>query len=241
MILSDFVDLLYPKRCCGCLKVLGRGEELLCTDCYQQLPFTGFEKERLNPVSNELFGRVPLKYACAALYFVRNGLLQKMLHLLKYGGNKNIGIFLGELLGQNLAATFKSEASTIISSNYSEIDFIIPVSISSKKEKLRGYNQAAVIAKGMQKYINKPILTTVLIKPASSESQTKKDRYERYENMLDGFALCNDSSSLQSLENKHILIVDDVITTGATIESCAKELMKIKGITLSAAAVAAPE
>jgi ComF family protein len=221
--------------------MLGRGEKILCMDCYQQLPFTGFEKERLNPVSNELFGRVPLQNACVVFYFVRNGLLQKMLHLLKYGGNRDIGIFLGELLGQNLAATGKSEANVITGSDYSNIDFIIPVPISSKKEKLRGYNQAAVIAEGMQKYIKKPILKNVLIKPSSGESQTKKDRYERYENMLEGFALCNDQNLLQTLKNKHILIVDDVITTGATIESCAKELLKIENITLSAIAVAAPE
>jgi ComF family protein len=226
MIISDFFDFIYPDCCCGCNKHLGRSEEIICTDCFLQLPLTFFEKKHLNPVSNELFARVPIKEACAAFHFVKDGILRKMLHLLKYGGNKNIGIFLGRQLGKIL----------VNSGNYKTVDCIVPVPVNEKKQKLRGYNQSAVIAEGMREYLPCPIVCDVLIKPAAGESQTKKNRYERYENLLDGFT-CR-KGALAALENKHILLVDDVITTGATVESCVKELFKIQGVTVSVAAVA---
>ena len=226
MIISDFFDFLYPDCCCGCNKHLGRSEKIICTDCFLQLPLTFFEKKHLNPVSNELFARVPIKEACAAFHFVKEGTLRKMLHLLKYCGNKNIGIFLGRQLGKILAN----------SGNYKTVDCIVPVPINEKKRKFRGYNQSEVIATGICEYLPRPLVCDVLIKPATSESQTKKSRYERYENLLDGFT-CR-KSTLASLENKHVLLVDDIITTGATVESCVKELLNISGVNVSVAAVA---
>jgi ComF family protein len=230
MIIADFFDFIYPRSCCGCGKALGRNEDSVCVDCFLQLPLTFFEKEHLNPVSNELFARVPIKEACAAFHFVKDGTLQKMLHLLKYCGNKNTGIFLGKQLGKILAA----------SGNYNDIDCIIPVPINIKKQKLRGYNQATVIAEGVREYLPRPLVCDILIKPITGESQTRKNRYERYENLLDGFTLCESENTRKALENKHILLIDDVITTGATIERCAKELLKIHNVTISATAVASP-
>jgi ComF family protein len=228
MIISDFFDFIYPRCCCGCGKSLGRSEECICADCFLELPLTFFEKEHLNPVSNELLARVPVKEACAAFYFIKDGILQKMLHLLKYCGNRQAGVFLGGQLGRILAN----------SGNYEHIDCIIPVPVNAKKQKSRGYNQSEVIAEAMRKYLPCPLVCDALIKPIASESQTTKSRYERYENLLDGFAL--GENALTALENKHILLIDDVITTGATVERCAKELLKIRGVTVSAAAVACP-
>jgi ComF family protein len=228
MIVADFFDFVYPRCCCGCGTPLGRNEDCICTDCFLQLPLTFFEKEHLNSVSNEIFARVPVKEACAAFHFVKDGTLQKMLHLLKYCGNKNMGFFLGKELGRILAASGK----------YDDVDCLVPIPINIKKQKLRGYNQAEIIAKGVCENLPRPLVCDVLIKPITGESQTRKSRYERYENLLDSFALCK--STLATLENKHILLIDDVITTGATIERCAKELLKIRGTTVSVAAVASP-
>ncbi|MDR1974540.1 MAG: ComF family protein [Bacteroidales bacterium] len=227
MIISDFFDLIYPNCCTGCNKILGRGEDSLCAECLLQLPLTGFEKEWLNPVSNELFGRVPLKEASAIFYFTQGGILQKMLHTLKYSGGSHIGAFLGKKAGKILAACGR----------YDKVDCIVPVPVNTRKEKLRGYNQAKVIAEGLLAHFNRPILENILIKPESGDSQTRKNRYERYENMLDGFSL---SENIALLENKHILLVDDVVTTGATVERCAKELLKIANVSVSVVAIATP-
>jgi ComF family protein len=203
-----------------------RHEDILCTICFHQLPKTNFHLQENNPVYRIFWGRVTVEHAAAWCYFQKGGKVQHLIHLMKYNGKKEIGQYLGLIYGREL----------MLSPLYQNVDVIIPVPLHPKKKRKRGYNQSELIAKGLSETMKIPVDTKTLIRTTASDSQTKKSRYRRWENVKEIFCVTN----FTLLQNKHILLVDDVLTTGATIDSCATELLKIYGVKISVVALACP-
>jgi ComF family protein len=224
-IFSDFLDLFYPRTCAACGFNLFRNENLICTKCLFYLPKTNFHKDVDNPVARLFWGRVKIEYASSYFYFTKGSRFRKLIHKLKYKGQKQIGFELGKHFGFNLAG-----------SPFKEIDIIIPVPLHPKKEKKRGYNQSEWIARGIAEAMNKKVETKWLYRSVATQTQTKKTRFERWENVEDIFHL----HDIKAVEGKHILLVDDVVTTGSTLEACAKAILmagnsKVSIVTLAVA------
>jgi len=193
--------------------------------CLYKLPKTNFHYYEDNPVSRVFWGRVELYSATSFLFFNKGGRVQRMMHNLKYRGKKQVGIYLGKLFGNELkkSALFKT------------VEVIVPVPMHPVKQHKRGYNQSALIAQGIAESMGVMIQIDNLIKTENTASQTKKSRYHRWQNVKGVFQIMDE----KALENKHILLVDDVITTGATIESCAQLLGSLKnGSSVSVASLA---
>ncbi len=224
---EDLINLLFPELCNGCGELLYRGEKEICTKCLFDLPYTDFHLHADNLVAKQLWGRLPLNAAMAMLYFKKNSKVQNVIHSLKYKGKTDVGVLMGKLLAQKLK---ESEL-------YKDIDLIIPVPLHQKKLRLRGYNQSEYIAIGLGKEMEIPFTTTNLARKKATESQTKKARYTRFENMLQVFEIKN----AEELKDKHILLIDDVITTGATLEACGNVLLNVGIKKLSIAAIAFTE
>jgi len=223
-LLTDFVSLIYPNLCQLCGKSLFRGERTICLKCYHHLPNARFSGDRDNPAAQVFWGRVPLKAVFTAFLYNKGNAIQQLIHIFKYRGDKEIGILLGEELGNE-----------ILRSNLEQsIDMIIPVPLHPKKQKKRGFNQSEIIAKGVASVVDAELNTSILYRKAFSNTQTRKSKYQRWENVENIFSLKNPDM----IRNKHILLLDDVITTGATIEACAHVLLKAEGVSLSAGAVA---
>jgi ComF family protein len=222
--LTDFVALFFPRLCATCNNALLQHEEILCTLCLHQLPKTNFHTEENNAVSQIFWGRVPIEHTAAWCYFLKGGKMQHLIHLLKYNGRKEIGQCLGKIYGRDLMNT----------KFYQVVEVIVPVPLHPKRKRKRGYNQSEWIALGLSESMKIPVDTKTLIRATASESQTKKSRFSRWENVKEIFVV----RDFKSLENKHILLVDDVLTTGATMESCATELLKIRGVKISVVALA---
>ena len=223
-ILSDFSHLFYPHLCTGCGSDLLSAENLLCIKCYSQLPKTNYAQHAGNPIEKKFWGRLPLKAAHAEFYFAKETLVQQLIHQLKYKSNKAIGKYLGELMA----------ASLLESNRFQNIDALVPLPLFAKKERKRGYNQAAIICEGMSTMMNVPVYNNLLVRQRFTETQTKKHREERWENVEGSFSLNKETV----LEGKNILLVDDVVTTGATFEAAGMALLKVKNTSLSIAALA---
>jgi len=208
----------------ACGKSLLTYENCICTFCLYHLPKTNFHLSEDNPVIRLFWGKTEVYSAAAMYFFHKKGRIQKLMHQLKYKGKKEIGIFLGNMYGKELEATplFKT------------VEVIIPVPMHPKKEKMRGYNQSEIIATGLSQSMNAMVDTKTLIKTVKTETQTKKSRFSRWENVKEVFEIRN----YEHLANKHVLLVDDVITTGSTLESCILNLSKVPGIKISVASVA---
>ena len=204
------VHLFYPRLCEGCSKPLTYDEEVLCISCSLQLPKTGYQDITDNETAIRFAGRAPIQYASSLAYFTNDGLLQHLLHGLKYKNKKEIGIYLGKQLGYELEQTGWIKT----------IDMIVPVPLHKKKEAQRGYNQTFVIAEGMSEVLGLPVVSAI-IRKRHTETQTHKTREQRVLNMHDAFEVV----SKIEVGNKHILLIDDVLTTGATLESCANTLI----------------
>lgn len=223
-VLDDFISLFYPKLCSACSKSLLKHEECICTSCLVHLPKTNFHKEIDNPASKIFWGRVAIDSVTAYYYFNKGGKIQSLIHKLKYRGNQEIGIYIGKLMGNEL----------IRSEHFNKVNVVIPVPLHLKKKKKRGYNQSQLIAEGISFSMKIAHDYQSLYRKSFSESQTRKSRFKRWENVKEIF----DVKNPDQLSGKHILLVDDVITTGATIEACASELLKIPGVKVSVAAIA---
>ena len=224
---SDLLGLLFPNLCNACGASLFNGEKLICTKCLFDLPFTDYHLYKENKVMKQLWGRVPLNAAMALLYFRKGAKAQRLIHSLKYNGKTDVGILLGSMIGERLK----------LSSLYSDIDFSIPVPLHHQKLRSRGYNQSSFIAEGIAQTINIPFKEEILIRTVSTESQTRKNRFSRYENMKAVFKV----PETDQITGKHILLVDDVVTTGATLESCANTLLENGALKVSIAAIAFAE
>jgi len=224
LLLDDLLSLFYPRLCAGCQTPLVKGEEVLCLGCMADLPKTGFEKTIDNPVAQIFWGRADIRLATSFCTFDKGGVMQHLMHQLKYKGSKEVGEKLGRLFGYDL----------IRSAPYREVELLVPVPLHPKRESKRGYNQSAEIGKGMSASMGIPMLNSTLIRNHYSDTQTNKGRFERWENVRELFSV----RQPELLEGKHLLLVDDVVTTGATLEACALEVLKIPGTTVSVATIA---
>jgi len=177
-----------------------------------------------NPVEKIFWGRLPLVAASSYLYFTKDSLLQHLLHSFKYKGNKDIGFYFGRCMGGNF----------LRSNRFNHIDALIPLPLHPKKEKKRGYNQATVLCDGIAEIMQIPVLKNAVLRPTATDTQTHKNRIRRWENIEGKFLLANNHLITQ----KHVLLIDDVVTTGATLEACGHELLKAGGVQLSIATLA---
>ncbi len=223
-IFADTLHLFYPHICTGCGSDLLQKDQLLCLKCINELPHTGFAPFANNPVEKYFRGRLPLTAAHSEFYFSKGSLIQQLIHQLKYKGNTGIGAFLGELMGHSL----------LKSDRFNSIDALIPLPLYADKEQQRGYNQAAVICEGLSAVLNIPTLIGNVTRERYTETQTRKHRTERWENVHQSFAVKNS----QALKDKHLLLVDDVVTTGATLEACGAVILQTTNARLSIATLA---
>jgi ComF family protein len=220
----DFLHLFFPHYCEGCGSDAVEDKQLLCLQCLAQLPQTGFFGVQGNPVEKTFYGRLPVNAAGAAYYFTDDSLIQHLVTQLKYHGNSHVGVYLGMLTALELSA----------GARFDTIDCIVPLPLNEKKLQRRGYNQAALIAEGMSQLLGKPVLLRAVTRDVFTDSQTGKDRVSRWQSMRDVFRV-NDAGALA---NKHVLLVDDIITTGATLEACGAVMQQVPGLSLSIASVA---
>jgi len=221
---KDFFLLIYPDICMACGNPLYRHEKCICSLCLHHLPQTDFHLNKDNPVSRMFWGRVNLESATSFLYYNKGGKVQQLIHQLKYKNQKQLGIYMGALYGKILKN----------SGFFDNLDTVVPVPLHPKKKRQRGYNQSDLIAEGMAGAMKVNVDKNTLFRSISSQTQTKKSRYSRYQNVSTVFNIKNN----HLLGGKHILLVDDVITTGSTIESCVNALQQIPGLKVSVASIA---
>ena len=221
-IKDSVLHLLFPHVCTGCGSDILNEESVLCMRCMDAMPETNFELHLNNPVEKTFWGRLPLAGATAQFYFTKESLMQHLMHQFKYKGNKELGLQLGRMMGEQ-----------ILKSGRFQVDGLVPLPLFPAKQRRRGYNQATVLCEGMAAVMNIPVLDRVIIRPQHTETQTKKGRIERWKNMEGKFVL----SDPDAIRNKHLLLVDDVVTTGATFEACGNELLKAENVILSLASL----
>jgi ComF family protein len=221
---DDVISLLFPRLCYACGNHLLRNEKLICTECFVLIPRTKYHLEAGNPVEQLFWGRCRIEKAAAFSFYNRDSRIRKLVHNLKYKGIKDIGFDLGKIYGVSLTG----------SDFLKGIDIIIPVPLHPSKKRVRGFNQSDIIAEGLSDATGLPVDYKSLQRVAKTETQTRRSRYERWVN-VEGIFSITDSSNIRG---KHVLLVDDVITTGSTIESCVNELLKEEGVKVSVAALA---
>lgn len=216
---ADFFNLLYPNLCLVCGENLLKNEQQICLSCLTAIPKTNYHLLADNPIEKRFWGKVPVYRGTAFFFFQKGSPFQKLIHALKYKGNKEIGERLGKFAAVDL----------LDSSDFKSVDIIIPVPLHPTKYKKRGYNQSEWIGKGLSEILEKPQDTSTLIRVKENTTQTKKSVFERYENTEGIFELLDKNT----LSGKHVLLVDDVLTTGSTLEACIKALMQSDNIKIS--------
>ena len=219
-IADSFLHLLFPHVCIGCGSDILNEKTVLCMRCIDVMPETNFELHPNNPVEKIFRGRLPLVAGTGQFYFTKESLMQHLIHQFKYKGNKELGLQLGKIMGEQLQKSGRFD-----------VDAVVPLPLFPAKEKRRSYNQATILCDGMAESMKIPILNQVISRPQHTETQTKKGRIERWKNMEGKFVLKNPDA----IRNKHLLLVDDIITTGATLEACGNELLQVENVRLSVA------
>jgi len=217
--LHNFSHLFFPHNCEGCGTDILSDHHFLCARCLHRLPVTGFFPAAANPVEKLFYGRLNITHAAAAYYFTKDSLLQHLLLQLKYKGNTEAGYFLGRMMGILLLKTER----------FSGVEALIPLPLNSRKERIRGYNQAAIICEGIAKTWPLPVLKNAVTRVRFTETQTRQNRVSRWQNMEGVFHVTDPNL----LRNKHVLLVDDVITTGATLDACGSAILQVEGVKLS--------
>jgi ComF family protein len=220
---SPLFHLFYPYNCIGCGSDVIDKDNFICLQCIHDLPVTNFAIHANNALEKKFWGRVSVTSAMSELYFSKDSIVQNMIHEFKYRGNKNAGHYFGNMIGRSL-----------LNCNRFDVDLIIPLPLFIRKEKMRGFNQAEILCDGIAEIINKRVISKNVIRKVFTESQTRKHRTERWQN-VEGLFYINDP---KPLEGNHILLVDDVITTGATLEACGTEILNVRGTKLSVATLA---
>ena len=226
-MLKDFLYLIFPNACAACGNALYENEDCICTLCRFQLPKTDFHFNPNNPVIKLFWGRTNIYSASSYYKFSKGGKVQHLIHQLKYRGQKEIGKTIGRFFGTELKQ----------SESFNTIDTVIPVPLHPKKFKKRGYNQSDFFAEGLAQTMNAKSDLKNLVRTVATEAQTKKSRFARFKNVDSIFAIKNSAN----LEGKHILLVDDVVTTGSTLEACANKLLEIPEVKVSVATIACTE
>ena len=223
-IVEDFISLFFPRFCLACSGPMVKGEEIMCTGCLIDLPKTTYHLQRENPVRSRLAGRLPLKHGWAFLKFRKSGIVQNLLHELKYNNHPEVGIRLGQAYGQELL-NFGFDK---------EFDLIIPVPLHTSRRRQRGYNQSAKFAAGLSEAMKIQWDESISMRLQSTATQTRKSKAERWENVKDVFSI----DVHGGIKGKRILLVDDVITTGATLEACGQHIVSCGCSELSVACIA---
>lgn len=221
---NQIFSLFYPNLCAGCHVDLVRHEKIICLSCWETLPKTNFHLREKNPVAQKFWGKINIQHATSFYYFNKEGRLQQILHALKYRKQFDVGILLGQKMGVDL----------LYADWIKNIDLIIPIPLSKEKMRTRGYNQSESIALGLSAVLNIPVQINAVLRVKNTASQTNKNIAERMENVKDAFAV----QDAEKLKNKHVLLIDDVLTTGATLEACARELLTIENCKISKATIA---
>lgn len=201
-----------------------RNEKVLCTSCLHALPVTNYHQEKGNAVEAIFYGRIPVENATSLLLFEKKEMVQKLIHNLKYKGHEEIGAYLGTWLGNELKQL----------ENYREVSVIIPVPLHKTKLKKRGYNQVEAFGREIAKALEVPYKDHILLKVSASQTQTLKKRFARWGSIGETFVL----QHKEEIENEHVLLVDDLVTTGATLEACAEKLLQAKNVKISIATMA---
>ena len=223
-IVNSTLHLFYPHVCTGCGSDLLQEDNLLCLKCIHNLPHTNFAELANNQIEKDFWGRIPLSAAYSQFYFSKEFLIQHLIHQLKYKGDTKIGFYLGEIMGKTL----------LKNTRFSSVEALIPLPLYADKEHKRGYNQATVICNGMSSVMNIPVLNGAVIRQHATETQTRKHRTERWENVKSSFKVAKPGQ----LSGKHLLLVDDVVTTGATLEACGNAILQTENVKLSIATLA---
>ncbi|WP_248724880.1 ComF family protein [Seonamhaeicola sp. ML3] len=221
---KSLLNLFFPKVCYACSTLLSDNEDTICINCRHDFPVTNFHFDKDESLKKVLYGRAKIENGTALFRFEKEGPVQRLIHGLKYRGYENIGFTLGNWLGGELKDV---EA-------YQDIDIVIPVPLHKKKLQKRGYNQVAKFGQQIALALNANYIDNALVKITNTKSQTKKTRLARWKNSEELFAMKN----ITAIENKHILLVDDIITTGATIEACSLVLNQAKNVKISVATMA---
>lgn len=222
--LTDLSRLFYPHNCAGCGYELYDNRHLLCLKCLSALPVTGFENAPSNYTARLFAGRLPLEKAASWLFFGKQGITQALIHQLKYRGNTDIGEYLGRQMGNALSKSVW----------FRDIDVLVPLPLNQKKLNIRGYNQSTVLCRGLQAATGIPLEEVAVMRTRFTQTQTRKSRLQRWTNVEHVF----DLREAAHLEGKHALLVDDVITTGATMDACGQVLLKVPGLRLSVLSLA---
>ena len=216
---QSLLRLFFPPTCAGCQSVLMSNENVICTKCRHEIPLTQHHKNPENDAFKKFYGRIPVEQVSALVYFHKKGIVQELIHSLKYRGQEAIGTVLGEWYGEEL------KSSQLLQT----VDAIIPVPLHPKKFRERGYNQVTEFGNALAKKLEIPVNNSILYRQVYSKTQSQKNRLGRTE----GIDTIFDVSFDEKDHNKHFLLIDDVITTGATLEVCAKALLKIPGTKIS--------
>lgn len=221
---ENIINLFFPPVCSGCHSLLISNEKVICTLCRHNVPLTNQHINPENEAFKKFYGRIPVEYASALLYFHKKGIVQELIHNLKYKGQEEIGTVLGEWYAEELRnlAIIKS------------VDQIIPVPLHNRKLRERGYNQVTNFGLALSKNLNLDYNDSVLFRKIYSKTQSKKNLLNR----SDGIDTTFDVSFTEKNHNKHFLLIDDVITTGATLEACSHALLKIPGAKISVVCMA---
>ncbi len=218
------INLFFPRVCCGCNSFLLTDESVLCTVCRHEIPLTNFHNNPKNEAISKFYGKIPIEFAAALFHFQKKGIVQEMIHKLKYKGHEEIG----EMIGFWYAEELKNVAQI------KSIDCIIPVPLHPRKLNQRGYNQVTTFGKALSESLSIPFIDSVLMRKVYSKTQTKKSLLKRSELNTAVFDVVFDASMI----GKHFLLIDDIITTGSTLEACSRALLKIPDAKVSVVCMA---
>ncbi len=223
--LRDFSHLAFPFNCFGCNTALEEDELPICKECFEHFPRTYYWRHEENTVEKLFWGKIKLVRACSYLFFTKGGIVQQLMHQLKYNSKVEVGHLLGKYFAQDLDEHW-----------YKDIDVVVPVPLHKDKLKSRGYNQCDSIVSAMAQEMQKSYQLTAVERIRANDSQTRKGRYERWINVNELFSVCQP----QFLIGKHVLLIDDVVTTGSTLEACASAILTLPGTSVSIATIACP-